>query len=247
MADIIFGRRPVLEALKAGHPVEKILIQFGTQRSGISSIYKAAKQHGIPVTQAGRERFRELANEHPTQGVIALVSSKSYVEIDEILEIAKTKNESPFVLILDEIEDPHNLGALIRTAECAAIHGVVIPKHHSAAVNETVMKTSAGAAAHVAVARVSNIAQTVDELKQHNLWIVGADTSAKKTYFDVDYTGPIGIVIGSEGRGIRRLVKERCDFLVNIPLYGKVESLNASVAGGLLLFEVARQRNLSTK
>lgn len=247
MADIIFGRRPVLEALKAGHPVEKILIQFGTQGTGISHIYKAAKQHGIPVTQAGKERFRELANEQPTQGVIALVGSKSYVEVEDILEIAKRRNEPPFVLILDEIEDPHNLGALIRTGECAAIHGVVIRKHHAATVNETVMKTSAGAAAHVAVARVSNIARTLDELKQKNLWIVGTDMSGEKTYFEVDYKGPIGIVIGSEGKGMRRLVKERCDFLVNIPLYGKVESLNASVAGGLLLYEVARQRNLSTK
>lgn len=243
MDDIIFGRRPVLEALKAGHPIEKILIQHGTQGSGISVIYKVAKQNGIPIAQASRGRFRELANEQSTQGVIALVAPKSYVEVEDILEIAKKRNEPPFVLILDEIEDPHNLGALIRTGECAAVHGVVIPKHHAATVNETVMKTSAGAAAHVAVARVSNVARTLDELKQKNLWIVGTDMSCENTYFEVDYKGPVGIVIGSEGKGMRRLVKERCDFLVKIPLYGNIESLNASVAGGLLLYEVARQRH----
>ena len=247
MADIIFGRRPVLEALKAGQPIEKILIQHETRGSTINTIYRAAKQRGIPVTQAGKERFRELANKGSTQGVIALVSPIPYVEVKDILEIAQRKNESPFILILDEIEDPHNLGALVRTGECAGIHGVIIPKHHAATMSQTVMKASAGAAAHVAVARVSNIAQSLEELKQYNVWIVGADAAGEKEYSQIDYKGPVGIVVGNEGKGIRRLVKERCDFLVRIPLFGKVESLNASVAGGLLLYEAARQRHLPAK
>ncbi|MBI3004563.1 MAG: 23S rRNA (guanosine(2251)-2'-O)-methyltransferase RlmB [Ignavibacteriales bacterium] len=243
MADIIVGRRPVLEALKAGQPIEKILVQYGTHGGGIDSIYKAAKQVGIPITQAAKEKFREIAGDQLTQGVLALVSPIPYVEVEDILEIARKRNEAPFLLILDEIEDPHNVGALIRTGECAGIHGVVIPRHHAATVNETVMKTSAGAIAHVSVARVSNIVQTLEQLKQNNVWIVGADTSGEKVYFDVDYKGPIGIVVGNEGKGMRRLVKERCDFVVRIPLFGKIESLNASVAGGFVMYEVARQRH----
>ncbi|MBI4429493.1 MAG: 23S rRNA (guanosine(2251)-2'-O)-methyltransferase RlmB [Ignavibacteriales bacterium] len=243
MADIIFGRRPVLEALKAGHPIEKILIQHGTHGSGIISIYKTAKQNGIPIAQASKQRFLDLVKDRVTQGVIALVGSVSYVGVEDILEISKRRNEPPFILILDEIEDPHNLGALIRTGECAGIHGVVIPKHHAAAISETVMKTSAGAAAHLAIARVPNVVQTLEELKRRNVWIVGTESGGEKLYSQVDYRMPVGVVVGSEGKGIRRLVKERCDFLVSIPLFGRTESLNASVAGGVILFEAARQRH----
>jgi len=243
MAEKIVGRQPVLEALKAGQSIEKILVQHGTRGSAVDAIYRLAKQRGIPIMQSSKERFRELSGDEMTQGVIALVGATVYVEIDDILGVAKNRNEAPFILILDEIEDPHNLGALMRTAECAGVHGVVIPKHHSAPVSHAVAKVSAGATAHLSVARVTNIVRAIQELKGHDSWIVGADMSGGKSYFEVDYREPVAIVIGNEGKGIRRLVKEECDFLVRIPLYGKIGSLNASVAGGLLMFEAARQRH----
>lgn len=243
MADFIFGRHSVLEALKAGQPLEKILVLHGTHGTGLDSIFKLAKQNGIPVTRASKERFRELSHEKNSQGVIAIAGAKVYAELDDILAVSKSKNEPAFVLVLDEIEDPQNLGALIRTAECAGSHGVVIPKHHAATVSETVMKTSSGAAAHIAVARVSNIVHALEDLKRSGAWIVGADMGAKGLYHQSDLKGPVGIVIGNEGRGLRRLVKETCDFLVRIPLFGKVGSLNASVAGALMMYEVARQRH----
>ena len=174
--------------------------------------------------------------------MLALVNDYRYVEIEDILALAQRKNEPPFLLVLDEIEDPHNLGALVRTAECAGVHGVIIPKHHAASVNQTVIKTSAGATSHMPIARVTNIAQTLDELKKENIWIVGTDMQAEKKYFEHDYRGAVAVVIGSESSGMRRLVKEKCDFLVSIPMHGKIESLNASVAGGLVLFEAAKLR-----
>ncbi len=252
-SEMIFGRQPVLEALKSGTPIEKILILFGARGSAIERIRSLAKQRGIPVTEANKQRFRELApsrfagseqaDDSTTQGVVAILSTKAYAEIDELLNIAKEKNEPPFLLILDELEDPHNVGALIRTAECAGVHGVIMAKHHSPSVGHTIAKTSAGASLHMPLAKVSNIAQTLDELKQDGLWIIGAAMESDRTYFEADYKGPIAIVVGNEGRGIRRLVKEKCDFLVRIPLYGKIESLNASVAGALVLFEAARRRH----
>ncbi len=247
MADYIVGRQPVLEALKAGQPIEKITVQHGTHGSAIDSIYKLAKQNGIPVTQASKERFRELSLEKNTQGVIAVAGAKAYAELEDILAVAQSRNEPAFILILDEIEDPQNLGALIRTAECAGTHGVVIPKHHAATVNDTVMKTSAGAAAHIAIARVPNIVHALEALKRSGTWIIGADMDAKGLYYQADFKGPVGIVIGNEGRGLRRLVKENCDFLVSIPLFGKLQSLNASVAGGLMLYEVAKQRHAAER
>ncbi|HEX9615716.1 MAG TPA: 23S rRNA (guanosine(2251)-2'-O)-methyltransferase RlmB [Bacteroidota bacterium] len=245
MSDRIIGRKPVLEALKSRQSVQKILIQFGTHGKVIDDIRALAKRLGIPVSEMDRQKFESMADPASAQGIAAVLDSKVYVEIEDILEIAKRNGEAPFVLILDEIEDPHNLGALIRTAECAGVHGVVLPKHHSAQINETVAKTSAGASVHMPAARVANIAQTIDMLKQNGIWVIGTDSSGEKVYYEADYKGPIAVVVGNEGKGIRRLVKEKCDFFVKIPLHGKVESLNASVAGALVMFEAAKARGKS--
>ena len=241
-ANIIAGRNPVIEALRSGTIIERVVILAGVKGGIIEKIKQMAKRNRVPVVEVGKQKFRDLVSDTTTQGVVAVVGTKTYVEIDHILNAAKERNEAPFVLILDEIEDPQNLGALIRTAECAGVHGAVIPKHHAASVNQTVAKTSAGASEHLPVAKVVNIVQTLDELKQKGIWIVGTDSSAEKMYTEVDYTMPIAFVIGNEGKGIRQLVKEKCDFLVKIPLYGKVESLNASVAGALVMYEAVKKR-----
>lgn len=243
MATIISGRHPVLEALKAGVQIEKIVLLHGVHGTAIEKIRSLARQGGVSVVEADKQRFQRLNPQAVSQGVIALQPEKAYVDVSHLLDAAKEKNEPPFLLILDDIEDPHNLGALIRTAECAGVHGVVIPKHHSATVTQTVEKASAGATVHMMIAKVTNIAQTLEELKERGLWIIGTDAAGDRSYYDVDFHGPIAIVIGSEGKGIRRLVKEKCDFLVRIPLFGKIESLNASVAGAVVMFEAARVRN----
>jgi 23S rRNA (guanosine2251-2'-O)-methyltransferase len=243
MADIIVGRKPVIEALKAGTPIEKIVLLAGIHGKPIDELKHLARQKRVAFQEANRQQFRDLANDQMTQGVVALVPEKYiYASVEKILDAAAQRNEKPFILILDEIEDPHNLGALIRNAECAGAHGVIIPKHHSASVNSTVVKTSAGATAHIAIAEATNIVNTIGDLKKEAFWIVGLDESGDKLYDKIDYTSPIAVVVGNEGKGIRRLVKEHCDFLVRIPLRGKIESLNASVAGALVMFEVARQR-----
>ncbi|MFI5251158.1 MAG: 23S rRNA (guanosine(2251)-2'-O)-methyltransferase RlmB [Bacteroidota bacterium] len=242
LVDLIAGRQPVTEALKSGKMIEKVVLLFGVKGNAIEKIKMLAKQNRIPFVEVGKQRFRELVNDTTTQGVVAIIGTKKYVEVEDILKLAKERNEQPFMLILDEIEDPHNLGALIRSAECAGMHGVIIPKHHAVTVNQTVVKTSAGASEHMMVAKVVNIAQTIDELKSKKIWMVGGDAAAPKTYTEIDLNMPLAIVIGSEGSGIRRLVKEKCDFLVKIPLYGKVQALNASVAGALMMFEAVRQR-----
>jgi len=241
--NIIAGRNPVMEALKAETLIERVVILAGVKGNVIEKIKQMAKRNRVPVVEVGKQKFRELVSDTTTQGVVAIVGTKSYVELEDILNIAKERNEAPFLLILDEIEDPQNLGALMRTAECAGIHGAVIPKHHAASVNQTVAKTSAGASEHLPVARVTNIAVTLEELKNKGLWIVGTDAEGDKSYPEVDYTMPIAIVIGNEGKGIRQLVKEKCDFVVKIPLYGNIESLNASVAGALVMYEVVRKRH----
>lgn len=240
--NIIAGRNPVMEALRAGTIIEKVVILAGVKGNVIEKIKQMAKRNRVPCIEVGKQKFRDLVSDTTTQGVVAIVGTKAYVEIDDILQVAKEREEPPFVLILDEIEDPQNLGALIRTAECAGVHGAIIPKHHAASVNQTVAKTSAGASEHLPVAKVVNIATTLEELKEKGLWIVGTDSEAEKNYTEVDYKMPIAIVIGNEGKGIRQLVKEKCDFIVKIPVYGKVDSLNASVAGALVMYEVVRKR-----
>lgn len=240
--EIIAGRQPVVEALKAGKMIEKIVILFGVKGEIIERIKGLAKQNRIPCVEVGKQRFREIVSDTTTQGVAAIVGTKKYVEIEDILKEAADRNEPPFVLILDEIEDPQNLGALIRTGVCAGVHGVVIPKHHAASVNQTVVKTSAGASEYMHVAKVTNLAQLIDELKDKGFWIIGTDGAAEKRYTEPDYNGPIALVVGNEGSGIRRLVKEKCDIVVKIPVFGKIDSLNASVAGALLMYEVVRKR-----
>ena len=245
--DIIAGRNPVMEALRSGTLIEKVVILSGVKGNIIEKIKGIAKRNRIPCVEIGKQKFRDLVSDTTTQGVVAVVGTKKYVEIDSILAIAQKRSESPFLLILDEIEDPHNLGALIRTAECAGVHGAVIPKHNAASVNQTVAKTSAGASEHVPVAKVVNIAATLDELKQKGVWIVGTDASAEKLYTEIDYTTPIAVVIGNEGKGVRHLVKEKCDFIVKIPLFGKIGSLNASVSGALVMYEAAKQRKFADR
>jgi 23S rRNA (guanosine2251-2'-O)-methyltransferase len=243
MAETIVGRKPILEALKAGTAIEKIAVLPGLQGRLIEEIRTLAEKQNIPVQELDHQRFRTLAGNMKTQGMIAVLAhSYTYSTIEAILARAASRSERPFLLILDEIEDPHNLGALIRTAECAGAHGVIVPKHRSAPISATVTKTSAGATAHIPIALVTNIVTTIDELKKEGLWITGLDAAGEKLYTQVEYTGPTALVVGNEGRGIRRLVKEHCDFLVRIPLLGKIASLNASVAGAIVMYEVVRQR-----
>jgi 23S rRNA (guanosine2251-2'-O)-methyltransferase len=243
MAETIVGRKPILEALKAGTAIEKIAVLPGLQGRLIEEIRTLAEKQNIPVQELDHQRFRTLAGNMKTQGMIAVLAhSYTYSTIEALLARAASRSEQPFLLILDEIEDPHNLGALIRTAECAGAHGVIVPKHRSAPISATVTKTSAGATAHIPIALVTNIVTTIDELKKEGLWITGLDAAGEKLYTQVEYTGPTALVVGNEGRGIRRLVKEHCDFLVRIPLLGKIASLNASVAGAIVMYEVVRQR-----
>lgn len=240
--DIIAGRNPVSEALKAGTLIERVVILAGVKGMAIEKIKAMAKRNRVPCVEVGKQKFRDLVSDTTTQGVVAIVGTKRYVEIDDILKAAADRNEQPMILILDEIEDPQNLGALIRTAECAGIHGVVIPLHHAATINQTVAKTSAGASEHLPAAKVVNIANTLDDLKKKGFWIIGTSAEAEKLYTEVDYSSPIAIVIGNEGKGMRQLVSSKCDFVVKVPLFGQVGSLNASVAGALVMYEAVRKR-----
>ena len=244
MQDIIAGRKPVMEALRAGTNIEKIVFLLGVQGTVIEEIRRAAERNKVPVTQASRQEFRELASDATTQGVVALLHDvKTFIGLDEIVGAAEAKNERPLILILDSIEDPQNLGALVRTAECAGVHGVVIPKHHAASVTSAVVKASAGATEHMAMAEVTNIVSTMDELKERGFWTAGVAVEGDIPFTEFDYTTPAAIVVGNEGKGIRRLVREHCDRLVRIPMYGSLGSLNASVAGALVMYEAARQRH----
>ncbi len=242
--NIIAGRKPVIEALNAGTPIEKIYILRGTHGEPIDAIRQLARQKNILCSETDKHLIDKFSRNTISQGVVAILGSKEYTDVDEILSIASAKNEKPFILLFDEIEDPHNLGALIRTAVCLGAHGGIIPKHNAAPVNETVAKTSAGASAHFPIAKVTNIAATIDELKEKGIWIVGADGHAQQRFTDVDYSMPVALVIGNESKGIRRLVKEKCDFLVRIPMAGAFDSFNASVAGALIMYEVFRKRTV---
>ena len=247
MPNIIAGRKPVMEALRAGTRIESIVLLLGVQGRVIEELRHSAEQRGVPVVQANRQQFRELATDATTQGVVAIVSAqKKYVDLEDIITIAERKGEKGLILMLDGIEDPQNLGALVRTAECTGIHGVVIPKHHAAGVTSTVVKTSAGATEHMAMAEVTNITTSLEFLKARGFWTVGLVAEGTTPFTRIDYTTPAVIVVGNEGKGIRRLVREQCDHLVQIPMYGKVGSLNASVAGALVMYEAARQRHAGT-
>ena len=238
----IEGRNAVTELLKSDKTVNKLMIQKGERQGSINEIIKLAKNKKIIITEVDKNKLDQLSETKHHQGVIAFVSPIEYKELDDIFELAKERNEAPFILIADEIEDPHNLGALIRSAECAGCHGVIIPKRRAVAVTEVVAKTSVGATEYVPIVRANNINETIRELKDRGVWIVGTDGSAKVTYYDQDMTGSIAIIIGSEGRGMNKLTMENCDFLVKIPMMGKITSLNASVSGGIVLFEALKQR-----
>ena len=236
------GRNAVLEVLKSGRDIEKIIVQKGNVEGTIRRIAGMARERGIVVQEAARQKLDEMSQTKNHQGVIAIVSEHEYAEVDDILRSAAEKGEKPFIIILDNITDPHNLGAVIRTAECAGAHGVIIPKRRSVGLTAVVGKTSAGALEYMPVARVTNIARTIEELKKQGVWVACADMDGED-YYDASLDGAIALVIGSEGEGVSRLVKEKCDFTVSIPMYGKILSLNASVAGALLMYEVVRQRN----
>ncbi|SET73192.1 23S rRNA (guanosine2251-2'-O)-methyltransferase [Natronincola peptidivorans] len=244
--DKIEGRNPVMEALKSEREIDKILVAKGAKEGSINKITGMAKDKGIVVQHVERQKLNEIAESNNHQGVIALVAAYKYSELEDILEIPKKKGEAPFLLILDEIMDPHNLGSIMRTADAVGVHGIIIPKRRSVGLTATVAKTSAGAIEYVPVAKVSNIAQTIEKLKEQGVWIAGADMGGESDYFDADLKGAMGLVIGSEGKGISRLVKEKCDYLVKIPMVGKVASLNASVAAATLMYEIFRQRNNSS-
>lgn len=242
--DLIEGRNPVLEALKSGRSINKILVAKGEREGSIVQIIALAKEKGVVIQEVERQRLDRLSQTKSHQGIIAFVAAKSYVEVEDILEAAFSKNEPPFIIILDEINDPHNFGSILRTADAVGAHGVIIPKRRAVGLTPAVSKASAGAIEYVPVARVSNISQTIEYLKKKNIWVVGTDnTGEEEIFFEKDLTGPIALVIGSEGQGIGRLVKESCDFLVRIPMKGRISSLNASVAGAIVMYEILRQRS----
>lgn len=243
-SNYIEGRNPVLEALKSGREIEKIMIAKGTKEGSINKIVGIARDKKIMIQTVDRSKLDSMSDTNSHQGVIAVAASYIYKTVEDILELAKQKGEDPFIIILDEIEDPHNLGAIIRTAECAGAHGIIIPKRRSAGVTPTVLKTSAGAVEYIPIVKVTNISATIETLKKENIWIYGADMEGDGYYYEKDMTGPIGLVIGSEGSGMNRIVKEKCDFLVKIPMKGKVSSLNASVAASILTYDVVRQRRV---
>lgn len=236
------GRNAVIELLKSDRTINKIMIAKGEKQGSIYEIIKLAKEKRIVITEVDKAKLDTISETKYHQGVIAFASPIEYKTLDDILEIAKSKNEDPFILIADEIEDPHNLGALIRTAEIAGCHGLVIPKRRSALVTEVVTKVSCGATEYLPIARVNNINEAVRDLKENGVWVVGTDGSADKLYYEQDFRGPIAIIIGSEGRGMNKLTMKSCDFLVKIPMFGHITSLNASVSGGIVLFEAVKQR-----
>ncbi len=240
--DQIEGRNSVLELLESGKDINKIYVTRGEKHGSINKILGIAKERKIIVVEKDKRQMDEMAQEENYQGVIAIVPPFEYVEIQDILQDAVEKNEEPFVLILDGIEDPHNLGSIIRTAETAGVHGIIIPKRRAVSVNSTVNKASAGAVEHMKIARVTNISDAIEELKQAGLWICGTDINSEKYYYNQDLTGPLGIVIGNEGKGISAKVKKNCDFNVKIPMKGKVTSLNASVSTGIIVYEAVKQR-----
>lgn len=237
----IEGRNAVIEAYRAGRPIDRLFLLDGCQDGPISTIKREAQKQGTPVKYVSRERLDQLSETGKHQGVIAYGAAYEYAQVEDILRAAEEKGEPPFLFLLDNIEDPHNLGAIIRTANLAGAHGVIIPKNRAAGLTATVAKTSAGALNFTPVARVTNLGRTMEELKEKGIWFVCADMDGTRMY-DLNLTGPIGLVIGSEGDGVGKLVKRNCDFVASIPMKGNIDSLNASVAAGVLAYEIVRQR-----
>lgn len=243
MSGQIEGRIPVMEALRAGREINKLLVAKGAREGSIREVLGLARNAGVIVQEVDRTRLDSLAPGRNHQGVIAMVAAHEYVDVDEILARAAEAGQDPLVLVLDGIEDPQNLGSLLRTADAAGAHGVIIPERRAVGLTETVAKVSAGAVEYVPVARVTNIGRTLDELKERGLWVVGTHQDGRELYHEAKLTGPLAVVIGNEGKGIGRLVAEKCDFMVRLPMLGHVSSLNAAVAGAILIYEVRRQRD----
>lgn len=237
----IIGRKPVLEAINAGLDIEVVYVAFGQHGEIINKIFSASKKNKIKITQLALTKFNQQFDYTNSQGVVAVKSTSKFFSVEEIVGDSK-KSEYPFLLLLDTIQDPHNLGAILRTAECAGIDGVILTTNQSAPITETVEKISAGAISHLKICKVNNLVRTIEYLKKNEFWIVGSSLVNSKNYTSVNYKMPIGLVVGNEEKGIRRLVAENCDFLIQIPMIGKVDSLNVSVATGILLFEILRQR-----
>lgn len=243
-SDILEGRNPVLEALKAGRTINKILIAKGEREGSIKQIAAVAKEMGITIQEVDRRNLDSVSLTKSHQGVIAYVSVKEYVEVDDIIKVSENSGKPPFILILDEINDAHNLGSILRTADAVGVHGVIIPKRRAVGLTSVVAKASAGAIEYVPVARVTNIAQTIDYLKKNNIWVIGTDQTGEKEFYKSDLKGPVALVIGSEGEGMGRLVREKCDFVVRIPMMGNISSLNASVAAAVMMYEILKQRGV---
>ena len=240
----IEGRNAVLEAFRSGKTIDRLFVLDGCQDGPVLTIKREAKKQDTLIRYVDKERLDQLSETGKHQGVIAYAAAYDYAEVEDILNAAKEKNEAPFVILLDNIEDPHNLGAIIRTAHQAGAHGIIIPKNRAVGLTATVARTSAGALNYLPVAKVTNLSKTIEDLKKEGLWFAAADMDGQEMY-DANLTGPIGLVIGSEGEGVSRLVKEKCDFIVSIPMKGQIDSLNASVAAGVLCYEIVRQRKFS--
>ena len=242
---IIYGRNAVLEAFRSGKTIDRLYVQEGVADGTLQSILRTAKKTDAVINFVSKDRLNKYAEGDKHQGVVAMAAAYNYADVEDILNAAKEKYEPPFIIVLDDIEDPHNLGAIIRTANQAGAHGVIIPKRHAVGLTATVARTSAGAINYTPVAKVTNISRTIEELKEKGIWFACADMSGELMY-NCNLTGAIGLVIGSEGNGVSRLVKEKCDFVVKIPMFGQIDSLNASVAAGVLSYEMVRQR-MNTK
>lgn len=239
----IEGRNAVIEAFRAGRTIDKLFVLDGCQDGPILTIKREASKRGAQIKYVAKERLDQISETGKHQGVIAYAAAYAYAQVEDILEKARDKEEAPFIFLLDNIEDPHNLGAIIRTANLAGAHGVIIPKNRAVGLTATVAKASAGAINYTPVAKVTNLGQTIEELKKEGLWFVCADMEGTRMY-DLDLKGPIGLVVGNEGSGVGRLVKEKCDFTAAIPMHGDIDSLNASVAAGVLAYEIVRQRQI---
>lgn len=240
--DIIVGRNPVSEALRGGRKIDRILVSKGEKNGAVVGILAKAKKKNIPIKEVDPRKLDYTSGHANHQGIIAFAAVKEYASVDDIFELAESRGEKPFIVVLDEIEDPHNLGAIIRTAECTGVHGIIIPKRRSVGLSFAVSKASAGAVEYVPVARVTNISNTIEELKKRGVWVYGADMNGEN-YTDCDFSGATALVIGNEGKGISRLVREKCDAIVSLPMKGKIKSLNASVAAGVLMYAVAAKKD----
>ena len=239
--DIVAGRNAILELLKSDKDINKIFVERGEKHGSINEIIARAREARVVLVEVDKEKLDEMAENH--QGVVAVVPPFNYCEVEDILDLAKQKEEDPFIVILDGIEDPHNLGSIIRTAETAGVHGIIIPKRRNVQVNSTVVKVSTGATTYMKIARVNNLNETIKKLKDSGLWVIGTDGSSETLYYNQDLKGPLAIIIGSEGFGMSKLVKENSDILIKIPMKGKITSLNASVSAGIVIYEAVKQRS----